>query len=280
MLVTIKKKVLQKILYLLQRFFLCFDYEVKKISKLAWPQSDISCIEQKFLLLLSVNNAGTTAMAKFICQSQKIHGLMDHCEGAPLLPVLIHKQDNPNKYVNYHSVAGVWSAKIDQLKQLHPEMEYVFEKSHTHIFRYKNLLKIIPNTTMVASNRNPYAKVASSMRRRDLLDDKDEQCKMHIHDWLIRSQAIKDACEENNIPLVTYEQFCDNPSAMISAFGLEESEFRNDFQVSVKDYIAQPIKNMNKEQIALLSDTQKEIVSNALSSHEALLAYFGYELIA
>ncbi len=104
---------------------------------------------------------------------------------------------------------------------------------------------------------------------------------MCTHYWLVWSEYIREACEKDNVPLVTYEQFCDNPHALISAFGLEESEFKKDFHVSnVKDYAPQAIENMNEKQIALLSDLQKETITEALSEHKELLAYFGYELIS
>ncbi|MGU9958273.1 MAG: hypothetical protein ACNYPI_11905 [Arenicellales bacterium WSBS_2016_MAG_OTU3] len=60
-----------------------------------------------------------------------------------------------------------------------------------------------------------------------------------------------------------------------------KSEFKKDFHVSnVKEYAPQAIENMNEKQIALLSDLQKETITEALSEHKELLAYFGYELIS
>ena len=275
---TIKKQVF----LFIQQFFSHFNYKIEKTdehTQLVCSKTAVPHIEDKFLLLLSWRNSGTTAIGKFICNSENISSLVPNCEGIELaLPI---RHFNPDKYLNYDRLIKVWSAKINQIKQNIPEMEYIFEKSHMHVFYYKKLLKFIPNTRMVASNRNPYAQIASSLRGYDLLNDKNEQCRMHIHEWLTRSKCIKEICEKENVPLVTYEQFCNDPHRIISAFELEKSEFKVDSYISgVKNYPAQAITNMNDKQIAFLSGEQREIITNTLSEHKELLAYFGYELMS
>ena len=280
-LITIKKKILG----LLQQFFSRFNYDVEKIYEAVpvWPKSDISHIDDKFLLLFTPPNSGSTAIARFVCQSNKIHGLEDNCEVLYILKGLwgdCSVTCAPFQYINYKSLAGILSGKINKLRQIHPKMEYIFEKSPDNVFRYKKLLEMMPNTKIVANNRNPYAQIASSLKRYDRLDDKDEQCRTHIHYWLVWSEYIREACETDNIPLLTYEQFCAEPIKIISAFNLNENEFNKSFHIKVKDYKIQKISNMNENQIAFLSDSQKEIIDDALVGHEELLAYFRYEIMA
>ena len=277
------------ILALIRLFFSCFGYKINKIIaqvRPVWPKSDISCLDDKFLLLLTLENSGSTAIGAFICQSNNIYGITKAYEALWLLIKrelwTHHTRCAPHEYINYKSLAGILSAEINKLKQKHPKMEYVFEKTPDNACRYKKLLEIIPNTKIAACNRNPYAQIASALKRKyiRLLHDDLEEARMYAHYWLVWSEYIREACEKDNVPLVTYEQFCDNPDTMISAFGLEESEFKKDFHVSnVKDYAPQAIENMNEKQIALLSDLQKETITEALSEHKELLAYFGYELM-
>ncbi len=284
MIKTIIKKKIQQIL-------LRFHYEIKKTNKYpepTWQKSSICQIENKFLLLLTPPNSGSTAITHFICQSNKVHSFVQSGEGLKLLyNIWIREICTHHMYINYKSLAGMLALKINKLEQAYPEMEYIFDKSPDNACRYKSLLKIIPNTKVVANNRNPYAHIASSLKRGYTPlrcpnpHDPLEECRMYIHYWLVWSKYIRDACEKDNVPLVTYEQFCDNPHTLISAFGLEESEFKKDFHVAnVKDYAPQAIENMNEKQIALLSDLQKETITEALSEHKELLACFGYELIS
>ncbi len=278
----------KKILLFLQRFFAYFSYKVEKIDKQAqvpvWPKSNVSHIDDKFLMLLTPPNSGSTAMGGFICQSNKIAGLTAEYEYFFILKKLCGFQKcSPHTYINYRSLAGMLSTEVEALKQAYPEVEYVFEKYPDNTCRYRKILEIIPNTKVVASNRNPYAQVASSIKRKNIyrLHDDLEEYRMCTHYWLVCSEYIRDACEKDNVSLVTYEQFCDNPYTIISAFGLNKDEFRKDFHVSgVKDYAPQAIKNMNDEQIAPLSNLQKETITEALSEHKGLLAYFGYELMS
>ena len=117
---------------------------------------------------------------------------------------------------------------------------------------------------------------ASVLKRVIAYKGKEESA---IHYWLVWSQYIKEACEKDNILLVTYERFCEDPYRLIAAFGLSRDGFRKDAELEVKDYKVQGIRNMNAEQIALLSAKQKEIITTALSEHKELLVYFGYELL-
>ncbi len=285
----------EQILLFLQNFFSHFGYKLVSLvlepepefHVPVLPKSNVTHLNDKFLLLLTPPSSGSSAIAKYVCQSTKIGGLTYSAshEGFDIVHCVYANRAlcNPSLYINPGIVAERLAIEINKLKQNYPEMEYIFEKYPDNVCRYKSLLKIIPNTKVVANNRNPYAQIASAMKNKygymqhNRFYESVEEC---IHYWLVWSEYIREACEKDNVPLVTYEQFCDNPDTIISAFGLEEGEFKKDFHVSnVKDYAPQGIENMNEKQIALLSDLQKETITEALSEHEELLAYFGYELM-
>ncbi len=297
--ITLKK---QSILRLIQQFLSHFGYKLDRLAleknhdkfKIpALPKSNITHLNDKFLLLLTPSSSGSTAIAEYVCQSTKINGLKydacsegNHCEGLHLVHYTEYTSQlfcNSSLYINPGIVAERLAIEINKLKQNHPEMEYIFEKYPDNVCRYKSLLKIIPNTKVVANNRNPYAQIASVLKRKYsyMQHNRFYDCvEEGAHYWLVWSEYIREACEKDNVPLVTYEQFCDNPYTIISAFGLEEGEFKKDFHVSnVKDYAPQGIENMNEKQIVSLSDLQKETITEALSEHKELLAYFGYELM-
>ena len=262
----------------------------KRLFLPSLPRSDISHLDDKFLLLLTQPDSGSEMFAKFMCQSKKVHTLtslsnsryMKSTLEEPKLSGILWNPHaylgrlwNPNCYFNYTSIAGAWASRIAELRQHYPELEYIFEGTPSHVVRYKKLLNIIPNTVMVGSNRNPY--VVVSLQKKDLAFlsyGDDEVCRRCIHDWLVRSRYIKDACEKDHIPLVTYERFCEDPYTLIEAFGLSQHALCGKKHRA----LLKKIKNKNKKDIAL-SDNQKEIVTAALSKHKELLAYFGYELM-
>ena len=213
-----------------------------------------------------------------MCQSKKIYTLAD-----PTFTRLILEEMDPhygdiwcpNRYINYTRLAGIWATMIAELKQHYPEMEYVFEGTPSHVVRYKKLLNVIPNAIVVASNRNPYA--AISLRKKTFNPEysEAEACRKYVHDWLVCSKHIKDACEQDHVPLVTYEQFCADPYTLLEAFGLSRHALRGEKRRLTR----KRFKNKNEKRIARLSPKEKEIITAALSKHEELLSYFGYELL-
>ncbi len=141
----------KKIFHCLQQLFLRFHYKIKKSDKHLepiWKKSSVCQIENKFLLLLTPPNSGSTAISRFICQSNRIYGLVDKCQGLNFLDKLrgYKVRCAPHSYINYKSLAGMLSVKINKLKQTYPEMEYVFERTPDNACRYRSLLKIIPHT--------------------------------------------------------------------------------------------------------------------------------------
>ena len=64
----------------------------------------------------------------------------------------------------------------------------------------------------------------------------------------------------------------------ITAIYPELSDIDPEAKVSVKDYEAQPLRNMNDEQIASLTPAQLGAVTKGLAPHEGIVRALGYEL--
>lgn len=101
-------------------------------------------------------------------------------------------------------------------------------------------------------------------------------------EWLMRSRVLKNIIIENKVPLLTYEQFCKNPSSILEVLELPEGisdSINTDAKVKVKNYKIQPISNQNQRQIASLTSSDMEAIGRILKPETTLMEYFGYSLM-
>jgi hypothetical protein len=141
--------------------------------------------------------------------------------------------------------------------------------------------------SFIANNRDPYANCASILYRHHDADNLSPNKRRKVlgtlaQDWIMRSLKIKELISTLNAPLLTYEEFCRNPSSVINMLntpiGVSESIYP-DANVKVKDYNPQPISNQNERQISKLKNEEIEYISELLKLNTELLEYFGYQLL-
>ena len=112
--------------------------------------------------------------------------------------------------------------------------------------------------------------------------DREVQVSNLAKGWLRRSAVLKRVIQSQNVPYLSYEQFCENPQLLQDA--VANSHFAGnlnlDFKknVSVKDYKSGPIKNFNSEQIEKLTNSDIKVIAKTLQDSDDLLSYFGYSL--
>lgn len=260
-------------------------YDIRKLKgPPLWPvPQDVEVIDDPFLLLLTPPNSGSTAIATFLGQMDAIATLHDRKYEGQFLVRGLREADRwwPEKYVDYKSVAGVWKTRIDALRS-ERDFTYILEKSPPNLVRYKALLRILPNTRVVVNNREPYANIVSQLHRYYTGPDAElrrvDAIRFLAEQWLYRSRMLRAACVDDGYPVVTYEAFCANPMAIVQAFGLDETGLSGSHKVKVKDYDAQEIRNMNAEQIGMLSPKDIGEISEILARAPDLVGFFGYEV--
>ena len=181
-------------------------------------------INEHCLLLLTQPNSGSTAMADFVSKSEAVCKLHDRYGGQWLVPGLC---DNDrwyeDKFINYDSVRFCWHSKLSKIN-IKRKYKYVFEKSPPNLVRFKEIINMFEKTTVVVTNRNPFATIASQFHRYRKLDygncNHEDVVHFLTNKWIERSNLLKLACEENKFPLVTYEDFCDRPLLLVEKFKL------------------------------------------------------------
>ena len=253
-----------------------------------WPTPCFDKNKQPhFLFLITPPYSGSTAIAKILDTSPKIATLTPRGEGQWIVPGLCEKNRwDPEKEVDYESVKAVWLNVLQEKMKSTPNIDVVIEKSPPNIMRIDKLSSQFDDYSFLANNRNPYAICASALyrihdpeniskiKRKELLDELAQN-------WVLRSLRIKEAIINNSIPLLTYEEFCQNPRSILKLLRLPEGvvdTINVNAKVKVKDYKVQSIANQNERQMSNLTSDDFDCISHVLDKDSTLLGYFGYRI--
>jgi hypothetical protein len=239
-----------------------------------------------FLFIITPPYSGSTALSELLNTSHRTMILQERGEGQWLIPGLCEEDRwNPDKKVNYDSVKAVWLNRYQMVKRLTQNIDVVIEKSPPNMMRIEKLSSLFRNYSFIANNRNPYANCSSILYRNHDVDKiSSEKRKILLGQlaakWLKRSAKIRELIQKFNIPLLTYERFCQAPSLVsecIKQSGVSES-INSQAIVKVKDYKPQVISDQNDRQISRLTNKEIDHISVILKSNEQLLAFFGYQI--
>lgn len=254
-----------------------------------WPQPACSMQEQPhFLFIVTPPFSGSTAIAELLHSSPLVTFLQERAEGQWLVPGLCaDARWDPNLAVDYTSVQAVWLKRWQLRHAADPALRVVVEKSPPNMVRLEALAALFGDTSFLANNRDPYANCASILYRMHdgtnaAAGQREQQLRTLAGHWLRRSAKIRELVSRLDIPLLTYEQFCDEPVSILGKLNLPPGVAATidvQAQVRVKDYPMQGIANQNQRQIALLQDAEIAAISAVLAPQQELLDYFGYELL-
>lgn len=242
-------------------------------------------IEPHFLFIITPPYSGSTALAKLLNTSNRTMLLHKKGEGQWLIPGLCSSDRwEADKNVNYESIRAVWLHSYQKRKKSDECIDVVIEKSPPNMVRIERLAAMFGSVSFIANNRSPYASCASILYRRYNGSKIGEEERLKIlgelvETWLKRSYRIKEIVEQFNIPLVTYEHFCDDPSSIKQALSTPEGvadSINPNANVKVKDYKAQKIMNMNERQISLLTGKERDYLTAILANHDEMMNYYKY----
>ena len=105
---------------------------------------------------------------------------------------------------------------------------------------------------------------------------------MFAQDWVERSNKLKILVNKNNLPKITYEQFCETPSSIFEVLSLPPcvlDSINLSAKVKVKDYEIQSVSNQNERQISYLTNTDMESINSVLKTEVSLLNFFNYKVM-
>lgn len=244
-------------------------------------------LEPHFIFMLTPPYSGSTAIAKFLDTSEYIGLLQEKAEGQWLLPEISGKgRWNANLEVDYSKIKKRWLNRYKKIKSTSPKVSYIVEKSPPNMVRQLELAQQFKHYSFIANNRHPYGYCVSSLYHHndaDNLDSKQRTEKLlnHAKVWVERSKMIRDFAIQHQVPLVTYEDFCDDPFLIVEKLQLPKKVVRSinaEQKLCVKDYKPQKIVNQNDRQIAKLSESEISQLRNFLGKESNLLEWFGYQI--
>jgi len=253
-----------------------------------WPRPNYNEADQPhFLFIITPPYSGSTALAQILNSSQRTMLLQRNGEGQWLIPGLCGPSRwDPTIEVDYESVRAVWLRTYQDNKSPVRDMDVIIEKSPPNMMRIMQLSALFPKHSFLANNRHPYACCSSTLYRDNdaekMTAKQRNRALMGVAEkWLSRSRRIRQLVKELNIPLITYEQFCQSPSVLGEKLNLPEGVIDSlayNAPIKVKDYPLQVVVNQNARQIAWLHSEEKELLCDIFAHHEELLAFFGYYL--
>ncbi|GAB4269927.1 MAG: hypothetical protein Kow0013_21780 [Pararhodobacter sp.] len=195
-----------------------------------------------------------------------------------------HNRWSENKKIDAEAVRATWLKRVARIRRAGAPVDYIMEKSPPNMMRHRLIAGLFSECRLVCNTRNPYANVASMAFRYTDYAEQDESgrreiCERIARKWVRCAGKIRQIVQEEGCPLLTYEQFCEEPQAIFRAFGFDHavlSRVSTERAVKVKDHAVQTITNMNQRQIARLDDASIEAVRAVIAPHGDLLDFFGY----
>lgn len=254
-----------------------------------WPTPEYDEGNQPhFLFVITPPYSGSTALARILNTSHRTALLQRRGEAQWLVPGLRDKRRwDADMAVDYRSVKAVWLSAFQRLQVLTQTTDTVIEKSPPNMVRIERLAEQFRDCSFIANNRDPYANCASILYRRhdaDRLDpaQRGEALGRYAQRWIERSKRLRALVERLRCPVLTYEEFCRDPSSVVRILSLPAGVAETidpTAEVEVKNYERQGIVSQNDRQISNLTEADREAITAALKRRgDGLLEFFHYAL--
>lgn len=258
-------------------------------QKEEWPTPQYKRDDQPhFLFIVTPPFSGSTALCKLLNSGNRTMLLHERGEGQWLVPGLCSDDRWESEMkVDLSSVKSSWISRYQEIKKLVTAVDVVIEKSPPNMMRLEKLVDCFDDVSLLANNLNPYANCASILYRNFDTRSLSRGKRLTIldglaADWLQRSRKILSLIQRFDIPLITYEQFCNDPSSVIDLLDFPDSVTESidpRATIEVKDYGAIPVSNQNHRQISQLTAEDIRTISSRLRKEQDLLHDFGYCLM-
>ena len=249
----------------------------------------------EWLLILTMPNSGSTALAKLLLTAKTAQGLNERCEGEWLVPSLsnLRTRWDDNLKISPDRIRARWMAQLNRSATGLPRL--VVEKSPPNMVRIDQLRAMLApmKTYTLILVRNPLAVCEGWHRRygKDQLaktsmpelanvDDELEYFRLLGQCWVERGRYLVKQME-TALCVVRYEDLVADPTAITSLIAATIPSLRDvrpDASVEVKDYAKQQLKDMNEQQISALSDSQVAAISSGLEPGIDVVTSLGYAL--
>jgi hypothetical protein len=249
----------------------------------------------EWLILLTMPNSGSTAVAKILMTAERSVSLTDKCEGEWLVPSVsdVHKRWDPDYNPSMQRLRARWMKRLRRYRPHNGAV--VIEKSPPHMVRIDALREMLHpmkvHTAILV--RHPLAVCESWHRRygreqlaatsmpalRDVVSEY-EYFRALGHCWAER-WAFLARQRESSVCLLRYEDFVANTATAVSPLIAEVpllADAALNAHIRVKDHCKQGLRDMNAEQIAALPNGCALAIAEGLGPVRDDLAELGYAI--
>jgi hypothetical protein len=252
----------------------------------------------EWLIVLTMPNAGSTALAGVLMSAPGSVSLNPMAEGQWLIPELAAPAHlwRPDRRIDYARARDIWMKTVLERAALparSPVVPLVIEKSPSSLVRHRDIIRMLAPMEVHAMVllRDPFATCASWKRRYPLgrmrhvwglqvAEDADGPAifRALAQLWVERARCLELARLEG-AHVMRYEDFCADPGAAkaaLSTFMPRMAHANPYVKVVVKDHGLQPVTNMNARTVRAVPAPALEAMTAVFSEHAGLLAKFGY----
>jgi hypothetical protein len=229
----------------------------------------------RYIFLFGPNNSGTTVSCQYLAaQTGGYLPPYGHNEGqmAPAVRAMMrHQPWRKDTQFDWHWIRGEWDGLCrDAGKGL------FIEGSPPNLMRVNHIRQVFDGSaSYVFFLSNPWMQIASEMYNYATAERRSVESFMQ--QWLFKAAQIRQAMQSNpDIPLVTYEAFCAQPSVLNQALALPERAITPLAGKRAGD--AAEIRDMSARNIAFLRAEEIDRINESLSSDPEILRAFGYEI--
>lgn len=252
--------------------------------------------ELHWLLIYTFPNGGSTAFSDLLGSSSRACRLAGNSEGQWLIPEIADRSQRmlEKPLVSGRKLRHVW---ISRARAVAPRgRRVVIEKSPDSIFRWRHIEASLGGMrqTTVVFVREPLPTIASWMKRYDWIESakmwsgflqmpaetREDGLRILARLYLRRARALLERRESADL-FLSYEALCEDPAPWIRQIIFHEpllDDVDPDARLSVKDYEAQPLRNMNAANEALLTEEDRRILLDELARDPEPIRAMGYRL--
>ncbi|MDN3644828.1 sulfotransferase [Pontixanthobacter aestiaquae] len=255
---------------------------------------------KKHLFLLCPNNSGSTYLSRALAKSQSVWSLKregQHILGFagpssietpwPLIwggetRTLAYFRDSPD--YDWERTKKAWYFHADAV---HNNAPVFHTKSPPFLLIADQLATNFENASFLFMVRNPYAVLEGILRRRKPVDGEARALEMpkiaaqHLVTCFRYQRENIERYADRSFSF-SYEELCEDPAAIatgISTLVPELDDLDLSQKLAVKGTYDEPLRNMNDDQIARLTDAQIAMANEVFRPNADLLSHFDYPLI-
>lgn len=237
-------------------------------------------IDNKFLFILSPPYCGSTLLNEIISTSSSVsvnnpNGTREGQHLPTVKKIMFNYKTKWDENVDFD-----WEyIKKEWMKYWDVSKPILLEKSPPNIMRAESISKAFPNSYFVIFHRNPYSHCESLIRRNNYTPREAAEFALKS----LRFQK-KNMQSLSNSMVISYEELTDDPNAFnmkIKTLLPELKGINTNIEFSAHNFKGKPlkIKNLNREKISKLTQSQLNEINNALYKDKELLRFFNYEII-